>query len=294
MRAGVDEEGLDGGRAKTGGVIGGIDRCELERTTAEADRAGRAEGTCAPQREDAADEGRAAGVGVISSEREGAGAELRERAAGTDQRPGVGDVLAVGVDAVGLIGSRGETVRVVGDVACRMLKRAAAEADRAGGTEGPRTPQGEHAAGDRRATAVGVVAGEGDGARTVFRQNARAGEDRRDGAGLHAVARAGEDAGRARDRAGQERDRADGVGGGAEGERAAVNRDGTGVGQDVVGTGGEYAAGDRRAAGVGVRAGEGERAGTGLPQRSAGTDERRGVRDVLAIGVDAVGLIGSR
>ena len=179
LGAGVDEEGLDRSRAEPGGIIRGVGRRVLERATAEADRAGRANRPGAPQREDAADEGRAAGVGVISSEREGAGADLRERATGTDQRPVVGDVLTVGVDPVRLIGRRGETGRVVGDVASRMPERAAAEADRAGGAEGSRTPQGEHAAVDGRAAGVGIGAGEGDcaGRGTGLRQNACAAED---------------------------------------------------------------------------------------------------------------------
>ena len=136
-----------------------------------------------------ADNDGVAGVGVGAGEREHAGTGLPQRAAGTYERRSVGDVLAIGVDTVGLIGSRGETAGIVGRVACGILERAAAEADRAGGAESPRTPQREHAAVDGRAAGVGVHAGEGDGAGPGLRQGARAGEVRRDGAVLQVVAR---------------------------------------------------------------------------------------------------------
>ena len=55
-----------------------------------------------------------------------------------------------------------------------MLERATTEADRAGGAEGPRTPQGEHAAVDGRAAGGGVVAREGERAVSPLLERASA------------------------------------------------------------------------------------------------------------------------
>ena len=151
LTIGVDVVGLARSGAEAAGIVGSVGTGELQRATAESNRAGTSNRTGASEAQNAGVNDRATAVAV--------GARKGQRAAaGLGQRAGAGDRVAHGIGTGQVEHQRG----AVGDAAAAELAAGAAIADL------------QSAGADGGKAAVGVGAGEGHSATAGFGDRAAA------------------------------------------------------------------------------------------------------------------------